>query len=221
LTKAVNEDDGFEPLNDYPELERVFFPKTQRTWALGVLRLLGWRLEFNGMPGPLGVAVVYPHTSNWDFPIAMLAKWAIGVQARFMAKDTLFKWPVFGAWLSALGGMAIDRSQTQGVVGQMVEHFAACKASGEMFWLGVAPEGTRKYQTGWKTGFYHIAHQSDVPLLLVRFDHGRKVIGVDQCIRLSGDMDADFLRLAKAYKGVRGYHESKASPIAAMPKGHA
>jgi 1-acyl-sn-glycerol-3-phosphate acyltransferase len=208
-----------EPLNDYPELERVFFPRTQKTWALRLLQALGWRLVFHGMPGPWGVVVVYPHTSNWDFPIAMLAKSAIGIQARFMAKDSLFKWPVFGAWLSALGGLAIDRSQARGVVAQMVEHFAACKASGELFWLGVAPEGTRKYQRGWKTGFYQIAYHSDVPVVLVRFDHSRKLIEVDQCIRLSGDMAMDFLRMAQAFDGVKGFHEKNASPIVPMPKG--
>ena len=101
------EDKASTPLlNDYPELERMFFPATQRKWALQLLHLMGWRLQFNGMPGPLGVAIVYPHTSNWDFPIAMLAKSAIGVQARFMAKDSLFKWPVFGPWLKSLGGGA-------------------------------------------------------------------------------------------------------------------
>jgi 1-acyl-sn-glycerol-3-phosphate acyltransferase len=199
--------------NDYPELERICFPQTESRWALRFMRLLGWRLEFDGMPGRYGVAIVYPHTSNWDFPIAMLAKSAIGIQARFMAKDSLFKWPVFGTWLRQLGGMAIDRSQARGVVAQMVEHFKSCQDQGEMFWLGVAPEGTRKFQRGWKTGFYQIAYQAKVPLLLVHFDHGRKVIGVRQCIRLTGDMDKDFARMAKAYEGVRGFHPHKASTI--------
>ena len=123
-------------------------------------------------------------------------------------------WPL----AQILGGVPIDRTQTRGVVGQMVEHFATCKARGEMFWLGVAPEGTRKYQAGWKTGFYQIAFQSDVPLLLVRFDHGQKIIAVDQCIRLSGDMAFDFARMAKAYEGVKGFHEKNASPITPLVK---
>jgi 1-acyl-sn-glycerol-3-phosphate acyltransferase len=218
LPSPLENDASVDLLDDYPELERIFFPKTQRKWALWLLHLLGWRLKFSGMPGPLGVAIVYPHTSNWDFPIAMLAKSAIGVQARFMAKDSLFKWPLFGPWLKSLGGLPIDRSQTRGVVGQMVEHFSTCKARGEMFWLGVAPEGTRKYQAGWKTGFYQIALQSEVPLLLVRFDHGQKIIAVDQCIRLSGDMAFDFSRMSKAYAGVKGFHEKNASAIAPLVK---
>jgi 1-acyl-sn-glycerol-3-phosphate acyltransferase len=202
-----------DPFNDYPEIPRVFFPKTQSAWALRCMRLLGWRLDFEGMPGPYGVAIVYPHTSNWDFPIAMIAKSAVGIKARFMAKDSLFKWPIFGKWLRHLGGLAIDRSRATGVVAQMVEHFKACQDRDEMFWLGVAPEGTRKFQKGWKTGFYQIALQANVPLLLVHFDHGRKVISVRQCIRLSGDMQRDFARMAKAYEGVRGYHPENASTI--------
>lgn len=199
--------------NDYPDLERVFFAQTQSKLASSLMRWMGWTLEFDGMPGRYGVAIVYPHTSNWDFPIAMLAKSAIGIRARFMAKDSLFKWPIFGPWLRQLGGMAIDRSQARGVVAQMVSHFKSSQERGEMFWLGVAPEGTRKFQRGWKTGFYQIAHQAQVPLLLVHLDHARKVIGVRQCIRLTGDVDKDFARMAKAYAGVRGYHPQNASTI--------
>ena len=34
-----------------------------------------------GLPARQGVLIVYPHTSNRDFPVAMLAQWAIGLRA--------------------------------------------------------------------------------------------------------------------------------------------
>ena len=48
--------------------------------ARWVLRLLGWHRDFEGFPVRLGVAVFYPHSSNSDFPLWMLAKWAMGAQ---------------------------------------------------------------------------------------------------------------------------------------------
>jgi len=43
--------------------------------ALTALRLAGWRLDFDGLPARQGVLIVYPHTSNWDFIVGILAKW--------------------------------------------------------------------------------------------------------------------------------------------------
>ena len=91
--------------------------------ARAVLRLMGWRVVFEGLPSLQGVAVVYPHTSNWDFIAGMLAKWAIGIPAHFWAKNSLFKVPVFGRWLRRVGGLPIDRSAANGAVGQMVDTF--------------------------------------------------------------------------------------------------
>lgn len=73
-------------------------------WALG---LLGWRVQFDGLPAAQGVAVVYPHTSNWGFPVGLLAKWAIGLPVTFWAKDTLFAVPLFGRWLRSLAGVPV------------------------------------------------------------------------------------------------------------------
>ena len=47
--------------------------------AAWLLKRLGWTLYFDGLPGPHGVMVVYPRTSNWDFFIGLLAKWAMGL----------------------------------------------------------------------------------------------------------------------------------------------
>ncbi|MCE2878816.1 MAG: hypothetical protein LW719_05210 [Comamonadaceae bacterium] len=57
--------------------------------ARGLLRLLGWQVHFNGLPALQGVIVVYPHTSNWDFPVGLLAKWAMGLEVKFLGKHTL------------------------------------------------------------------------------------------------------------------------------------
>src|SRR5689334_22743943 len=56
----------------------------------------------------VGVFVGAPHTSNWDFVVAVMVMWHNGLPLRVLVKDDLFKGPL--AWvLRAFGGIAIDR----------------------------------------------------------------------------------------------------------------
>ncbi len=181
--------------------------------ARALLRLMGWRVVFDGLPTLQGVAVVYPHTSNWDFIAGILAKWAIGIPARFWAKDSLFKVPLFGPWLRWVGGLAIDRSAANGAVGQMVDTFRQHASRGQLLWLGLAPEGTRKWTPGWRSGFYQVALGAGVPIGIVRLDWGRRELRFVEFLTLSGDEKADFEQLATLFDGVRGYHAEQGSPI--------
>ena len=98
--------------------------------ARGVLRLFGWRVVADGLPARQGVVVVYPHTSNWDFVWAMLAKWALGVEITFWGKATLFRIPLMGRWLRWLGGIPVVRDAPNGVVGQMAQRLPPGGAAG-------------------------------------------------------------------------------------------
>ncbi|MBL8325564.1 MAG: 1-acyl-sn-glycerol-3-phosphate acyltransferase [Rubrivivax sp.] len=181
--------------------------------ARAVLRLLGWRLQFDGLAAPQGVIVAYPHTSNWDFPLAMLAKWGIGIPVTFWGKDTLFRVPVFGRWLRWLGGQPVVRHTPQGAVGQMIELMRAARAEGRFMWLALAPEGTRARGAGWRMGFYRVAREAEVPVALVFMDFGRRAIGVDSFWRLSGDIAADFAVFAERLREVRGLRPGLAAPV--------
>lgn len=181
--------------------------------AKALLRLMGWRVVFEGLPSLQGVAVVYPHTSNWDFIAGILAKWAIGIPAHFWAKDSLFRVPVFGPWLRWVGGLPIDRRAANGAVGQMVDTFRQHASQGRLLWLGLAPEGTRKWTPGWRSGFYQVALSAGVPIGIVRLDWGRRELRFVEFLTLSGDENADFQRLQALFEGVRGYHAEQGSPI--------
>ena len=181
--------------------------------ARAVLRLAGWRLLFNGLPARQGVLIVYPHTSNWDFPVAMLAKWAVGLQVTFWGKDTLFKLPLFGRWLRWLGGVPVDRQSANGIVGQMASALTAARENGGFMWLALSPEGTRKYSAAWRSGFYHVAQQAGVPLALVYLDYREREIGVQHFLRLTGDVPADMAAIASVLSGRSGRNPVQAAPI--------
>jgi 1-acyl-sn-glycerol-3-phosphate acyltransferase len=181
--------------------------------ARGLLRLAGWRVHFDGLPARQGVVVVYPHTSNWDFVWGLLAKWAIGLPVSFWAKDTLFRIPVFGRWLRWLGGLPIDRRAAQGVVAHTAARLAEARARDEFLWLGLAPEGTRSRTEGWRSGFYHVATQAQVPVALAYFDYARREVGFDSAWRVNGDAASDLACFARRLGGRTGRVPGNAGPI--------
>src|SRR3954469_3814348 len=180
---------------------------------MALLRLGGWRVHFDGLPALQGVLVVYPHTSNWDFVVGILAKWSMGLPLRFWAKDSLFRVPVFGPWLRARGGVPVDRSSANGMVAGMVRQMQEQRAAGSYFWLGVAPEGTRSARPGWRTGFYRVASQAGVPVGLASLDYGKREVRITTFLMLTGDETADLQRIAAIYAGVRGMRPSQAAPV--------
>ena len=186
-------------------------------WAAVLLKLIGWKVDFQGLPGLQGIAIVYPHTSNWDFLTAMLCKWTMGLPVHFWCKDSLVKVPLFGRWLKWIGGVPIDRSSPRGVVGAMTEVFAEHQRAGTFLWLGLSPEGTRKRTDGWRSGFYQLAMATQLPLAIVRFDYGQKVLKFECFVKLTGNVDADYAYLQKMYEGVEGFHIDNAAPIKPLP----
>ena len=192
--------------------ERLPAPRGSRP-ARALLGLAGWQLVFDGLPARQGVIVAYPHTSNWDFIFGVLAKWALGLQFAFWGKDTLFRVPLFGRWLRWLGGVPVDRFNASGVVTDMTQRFQQARSDDRFLWLALAPEGTRKYQDHWRSGFYQVAVQAGVPLGLAFFDYPRRQIGVKAFLQLSGDRAADLAAIAAVYDGVSGKRPDLAAPI--------
>jgi 1-acyl-sn-glycerol-3-phosphate acyltransferase len=181
--------------------------------AAALLKLFGWRVLFQGLPAAQGVLVVYPHTSNWDFPVLVLAKWSVGLHLTFWGKDTLFRWPLFGRWLRWLGGLPVARDKPQGAVGQMAEALRTARDQGRYMWLGLSPEGTRRRTEGWRSGFYRVALQAGVPLGVVALDFGRREVRFQHFWELCGRPDEDIAAIATALVGCRGKRPELAAPI--------
>ncbi|HEY1148356.1 MAG TPA: 1-acyl-sn-glycerol-3-phosphate acyltransferase [Pseudoduganella sp.] len=188
-------------------------PEELPTWrqrlALRVLNMFGWKMLFRPLPGPRGIAVVYPHTSNWDFVVGVFAKWAVGLPFRWLAKDSLFRIPLLGKWFSALGGQPVDRSAPQGMIRAQAERMH----KEPWYWLAITPEGTRSYRPHWKSGFYQLALAAGVPLLLVYIDYPNKTVGVVDHLDLTGDQAQDMARIRAIYAGHEGKHPELAAPI--------
>lgn len=165
-------------------------PRTNHRWlspfSRWLFRALGWRFEGVIPDLPKAVVIIAPHTSNWDFFIACIAKFALDLQASYIMKREAFFWP-FKNWLIGIGGIPVDRSQPKRVVSQVTERFA----SEEGLWLVITPEGTRKKVSHYKTGFARIAHAAQVPIVVVGFDYQKKVIHFAKVVEATGNHEQD------------------------------
>ena len=185
-------------------------------FAVRALALFGWRVNFAPLPGPRGVVIVYPHTSNWDFVIGLLAKWAMGVRFRWLGKDTLFKGvcgALLGPFFRACGGEPIERGANTGAIQRLAQRIK----SADKYWLALAPEGTRKYRDSWRSGFYHIALTAGVPLGMATIDYRTKEVRLVSYAMLSGDVDTDLASIRQVYRACRGLKHECAAPIAFAP----
>jgi 1-acyl-sn-glycerol-3-phosphate acyltransferase len=179
-----------------------------RLLATFIYRLIGWRSIFVPPPGPKSVLLVYPHTSNWDFPLGVLFNARHPIFIHWAGKDSLFRWPM-GSIFRFLGGVAINRRENTGMVGQLVKVFA----ESETFHLCITPEGTRRKTDHWKSGFYRLALEAKVPVGLGFFDFKNKCVGVERWVTLSGDEEADLAMLREYYADKTAYYPEKAGDI--------
>ena len=174
--------------------------------ALGraLLRLFGWRIEGELPELSKCVAIAAPHTSNWDFFFGISTIFALGLRVDWIGKRALFRGP-FGPFMRFLGGTPVARTEGEGRVAQIVD----AMRSRDAYILGLSPEGTRKRVERWKTGFYHVALQAGVPILLTYFDYARKTVGIGPTFEPTGAIERDIAEIQGFYRGKTGKYPAQ------------
>ncbi len=170
-----------------------------RWCSILVLALIGWKIRGGELERQRCVMIGAPHTSNWDFPLMIMAVLKLKLRIYWMGKHTLFPFP-FASLMKWLGGIPIDRGRPHNVVRETVRQF---EQHDELIVL-VPPEGTRSKVKHWKSGFYHIASNAGVPILLGYVDAGKKEAGVADFYRPSGDLERDMAAIREFYAEKRG-----------------
>ncbi len=158
------------------------------------LSLLGWRFEGVVPNASRCVLIVAPHTSNWDFVIGIAAMLALGLDARWIGKDSLFR-PPLGTLLRWLGGTPVDRDAPEGVVDDAVRQLRQA----DRLFLTLSPEGTRRKVDRWKTGFHRMARGAGVPIWPVALDHGHKAVVLMPLFPPTDDLEGDVRALRALY----------------------
>ena len=173
-----------------------------------ILKLAGWQLDIVLPEEKKFVLIGAPHTSNWDFPLALLTFWTLDLRIHWVAKIQMFWGPLYYLF-TFLGGIPVDRKSSQGFIEQIAERF---NQTDEMV-LTIAPEGTRSKTKQWKSGFYHIAVSAKVPICLAYIDYSKRTLGFTQVLYPSGDIDADMEIIAEFYNNIKGKRPQNQGPI--------
>ncbi len=163
-----------------------------------------WKLVSEPAPDRPTVLIGAPHTSNWDFVFMLAIAWRLDMHFRWLGKKSLFRgWK--GPIMRGLGGIPVDREAPSAVVGEVLERIR----SGDVFGLVVTPDGTRKGSTHWKSGFYRIAREAQLPLTLGYVDRTTMTTGLGPTIELTGDVSRDMEVIRAFYadkSGVKPEH---------------
>ena len=163
--------------------------------------ITGWKLD-GGTPEPRKyVMIAAPHTSNWDLPYMLAVAILADVNLQFMIKHSVFIGPI-GWWLKRMGGIPIVRHEKRSMVQQMVDRFN----ESEELALSVPPEGTRKRMPFWKSGFYRIALEAKIPLMLGYLDYGKRRGSFGRPMHLSGDITKDMDEIRAYYADKKGHN---------------
>ncbi|MDT8415818.1 MAG: 1-acyl-sn-glycerol-3-phosphate acyltransferase [Flavobacteriaceae bacterium] len=161
--------------------------------------ILGWHMVGQFPELDKYVVIVAPHTSWHDFYLGLLLRAQVDTRIHFMAKKELFVFP-FGWFFRKIGGAPLDRSGNQDKVKQIASLFQNQRT----FKLAMAPEGTRKKVTSWRTGFYFVAKLAKVPVVMVVFDYAKKEHRISEPFYTTTNQAEDFRRMQAFYKGAVG-----------------
>jgi len=179
-----------------------------RLLANGWLKIAGWRVVAPEVPRPPFIFIGAPHTSNWDFLLLMVGIFHLRLDVHWLGKHTLF--PVGLGWFMRwLGGIPVNRSRAH----NMVPRMATLLRDEPDTILCIPPEGTRSRVSTWKTGFYHIAAQADVPILMAAIDAENRELRLLGQFHPEGDVDSDMARIREQYRGLKGLRPENATPL--------
>jgi 1-acyl-sn-glycerol-3-phosphate acyltransferase len=171
----------WQPLG--PRVPRRNNPVSRIIGRLG-LRLLGWRMQGEWPNEAKLIVAVAPHSSNMDFILSVGVFWGLNLRTSFLAKDSLFWFPL-GPIMRSLGGVPVDRSSPQGMVDDLADRFRAA----EQLVIGITPEGTRGGVRTWKSGFARIAAAAEVPVLPAILNYEEKLIYLQPLV--AGNQSSD------------------------------
>ena len=170
-----------------------------RLISLLIFKINGWKVDDTINYPKKCIIIAAPHTSNWDFLIGRCYGYIQKIYPKYLIKSELFV-PVIGTILRLNGGIPVYRKKKNNVVDQVVDKFE----KSEIFRLGIAPEGTRKRVPKWKTGFYHIAVKSNVPIVFCKFDFKTKTVGAFDILTPSGNFKSDMQYIENSFKNFQG-----------------
>ncbi len=174
-----------------------------------VFKLTGW--TSGPAPKTTGVVIGAPHTSNWDFLFGFGAAILEDVKVYFSIKESWCRIAIIGPVIMRFGAIPIDRSSPGQGQSEQITKFVE-KMKGQWIYFAFTPEGTRGKVEKWKTGFYHVAQDCQLPLHLAKLDYENKNAGIFHSFHITGNKRDDIRVLQEAYSLIHGKNTDKQFP---------
>lgn len=168
-----------------------------------IFKTTGWTFK-SDLPDDLRSFIFLgaPHTSNHDFMPAMAVAKLMKRNARFVIKDDWMKFPM-NLVMGPAGAIGLDRKKLKEGSASNTDMMANLFKQFPELVLMIAPEGTRKPNDNWKTGFYYIAQKANVPIVLGYADFENKIAGTGPIIYPS-DFEKDMTQIMNFYRNIQG-----------------
>ena len=187
-----------------PERLRGSRSKILRKIARFGINISGWTIKGKVPDEERIVIIAAPHTSNWDFILAMLAIFGLNIKVRWLGKHSIFK-PGFKKFFEWLGGIPVYRDNPS----SLIENVVNIVKKERSIVIAMTPEGTRNKVKRWKTGFLRIAKQTHSKILLISIDAPTKSIEIGNIFNPTGNSEEDLAYIQKYYSTFRGINPQK------------
>ena len=187
------------PLIQIPEQFRASHPILLQKIGKFFLTITGWKFKGDIPRSDRIILVAGPHTSNWDFLLALAFIFGLNLNVFWIGKHTLFK-NGFSKIMRKLGGIPVDRASPELLMNE-VSHIVK-KQQGVI--IAISPEGTRKKVERLKSGFLRIAKTTNSQILLAGIDFESKLIHLGRLFQPSGNTESDLLNVHNYFRQFKG-----------------
>tara|TARA_B100000530_G_scaffold282215_1_gene195980 strand:- start:104 stop:694 length:591 start_codon:yes stop_codon:yes gene_type:complete len=187
------------PLIQIPEQFRASHPILLQKIGKFFLTITGWKFKGDIPRSDRIILVAGPHTSNWDFLLALAFIFGLNLNVFWIGKHTLFK-NGFSKIMRKLGGIPVDRASPELLMNE-VSHIVK-RQQGVI--IAISPEGTRKKVERLKSGFLRIAKTTNSQILLAGIDFESKLIHLGKLFQPSGNTESDLLNVHNYFRQFKG-----------------
>ena len=166
-------------------------------------KIIGWKIKGNLNLSKnkikKTIIIAAPHTHWLDLFLGILIRGSIGFKSNFIAKKELFFFPL-NIFLKHIGGVPVNRSKKNNTVNEIVNIYK----NKEEFIISLAPEGTRKKVVKFKTGFYFIAKEANIPIIMITMDYSNKQSLISDPFYPTENLNDDLGFIESYFDGVEG-----------------
>ncbi len=164
--------------------------------------ILGWTIKSEFPDIKKSVIIFAPHTSYWDGFYGKLFLMQLDINYKFLSKKEFFKFPLKYFFRMY---RAIPVSKNKKFITEIVEFFN----QNETLHIVLSPEGQLSKTDHWKKGFYYMAKNANVPIVVGYIDYQKKEIGLKGIISEVKDLKEIMPVINNMYKDVSAkYPES-------------